>query len=150
MSGRSRHVLARSPDRVAKRSAGGRGLVFWGVSRFTNCRMQYRSVQGPMHHIWFINANILIYVLYRMHFSVDDLGLLIKKLRKTAGLSQTQLAQRHGMSRATISGIENNTIPEVGIRKVAAILEGLGYELTAIPRHRRKTLDELKSGGIHD
>jgi len=54
------------------------------------------------------------------------------------------------MSRATISGIENNSIPEVGIRKVAAILEGLGYELTAMPKRGRRTLDELKGGGIHD
>jgi HTH-type transcriptional regulator / antitoxin HipB len=81
---------------------------------------------------------------------MNDLGALIKDLRKAAGLSQSQLAERHGMSRATISGIENNTIPEVGIRKVAAILEGLGYELTATPKRRRKTLDELKSGNIHD
>lgn len=81
---------------------------------------------------------------------MDDLGLLIKHLRKAAGLSQAQLAQRHSMSRATISGIENNTIPEVGIRKVIAILEGLGYELTATPRRRRRTLDELKAGNIHD
>lgn len=80
---------------------------------------------------------------------MNNLGILIRSLRKAAGLSQSQLAQRHGMSRATISGIENNTVAEVGIRKVAAILEGLGYELTAIPKRRRKTLDELKSGNIH-
>lgn len=79
-----------------------------------------------------------------------ELGLLIRKLRKAAGLSQAQLAERHGMSRATVSGIENNTIGEIGIRKVAAMLEGLGYELTATPRRRRRTLDELKSENFHD
>lgn len=81
---------------------------------------------------------------------MNDLGPLIKNLRKAAGLSQSQLAQRHRMSRATISGIENNTVPEVGIRKVAAILEGLGYTLTATPQRRRMTLDELKTINIHD
>lgn len=81
---------------------------------------------------------------------MNDLGLLIKNLRKAAGLSQGQLAERHGMSRATISGIENNTVPEVGIRKVAAILEGLGYKLTATPRRRGMTLDELKLVNVHD
>lgn len=81
---------------------------------------------------------------------MGELGYLIKSLRKAAGLSQSELAQRHGMSRATISGIENNTIPEVGIRKVEAILEGLGYELTAAPKRRRKTLDELQTVNVHD
>jgi transcriptional regulator with XRE-family HTH domain len=81
---------------------------------------------------------------------MGELGVLIKNLRKQAGLSQSDLAHRHGMSRATISGIENDTIPEVGIRKVAAILAGLGYELTATPMRRRKTLDELKSGNVHE
>ena len=98
-----------------------------------------------MHLCRFLN-----YALYTVQNVMDGLGNLIKKLRKDAGLSQAQLAQRHGMSRATISGIENNSIPEVGIRKVAAILEGLGYELTATPKRRRRTLDELKAGGIHD
>ncbi|UXZ94460.1 helix-turn-helix domain-containing protein [Pseudomonas phytophila] len=81
---------------------------------------------------------------------MNELGTLIRNLRKSAGLSQSQLADRHGMSRATISGIENNTILEVGIRKVAAVLEGLGYELTATPKRRRKTLDELKAGNVHE
>lgn len=43
---------------------------------------------------------------------MDDLGLLVKNLRKAAGLSQGLLALRHGMGRATLSGIENNTLPD--------------------------------------
>ena len=55
------------------------------------------------------------------------------------------------MSRATISGIENNTIAEVGIRKVEAILNGFGYELTAVARPtKRPTLDSLKKDSFHD
>lgn len=79
-----------------------------------------------------------------------ELGALIKKLRKDAGLTQAELAARHRMSRATISGIENGTINEIGIRKVMAIVEELGYVLTAIPQRRRLTLDELKLINIHE
>lgn len=79
------------------------------------------------------------------------LGELIKQLRKEHKLSQQALAQQYGMSRATISGIENDTVSEIGIRKVEAILNGVGYELTAVPRSRqRPTLDNLKERGFHD
>ncbi|MNT67659.1 hypothetical protein D3C71_2188930 [compost metagenome] len=54
------------------------------------------------------------------------------------------------MSRATISGIENNTLSEIGLRKVEAILNGFGYELTAVPRQtKRPTLDTLKKVDFH-
>ncbi|MCJ8205696.1 helix-turn-helix transcriptional regulator [Pseudomonas sp. RGM2987] len=81
---------------------------------------------------------------------METLGELIRRLRKERKLSQQALAAQYGMSRATISGIENNTIPEVGIRKVEAILNGFGYELTAIARpSKRPTLDSLKKGSFH-
>ncbi|MNL60294.1 hypothetical protein D3C87_1840920 [compost metagenome] len=55
------------------------------------------------------------------------------------------------MSRATISGIENNTLSEIGLRKVEAILNGFGYELTAVPRQsKRPTLDILKKVNFHE
>jgi transcriptional regulator with XRE-family HTH domain len=54
------------------------------------------------------------------------------------------------MSRSTISGIENNTISEIGLRKVEAILNGFGYELAAVPRQsKRPTLDHLKKVNFH-
>ncbi|MNW00379.1 helix-turn-helix protein [compost metagenome] len=81
---------------------------------------------------------------------MEKLGELIRTLRKERKLSQQDVAQKYGMSRATISGIENNTIPEIGLRKVEAILNGFGYELTAVPRQsQRPTLDTLKKVDFH-
>jgi HTH-type transcriptional regulator/antitoxin HipB len=81
---------------------------------------------------------------------MESLGQLIRALRKERKLSQQALAQQYGMSRATISGIENNTLSEIGIRKVEAILNGFGYELAAVPRQsRRPTLDTLKKVSFH-
>ncbi|MGF6111927.1 helix-turn-helix domain-containing protein [Pseudomonas frederiksbergensis] len=82
---------------------------------------------------------------------MENLGKLIRTLRKERKLSQQALALQYGMSRSTISGIENNTISEVGIHKVQAILSGFGYELTGVPRQlTRPTLDTLKTMSFHD
>lgn len=82
---------------------------------------------------------------------MEELGELIRTLRKAQKLSQQALAQRYGMSRSTISGIENNTVSEIGLRKVEAILNGFGYELRAVPLHaQRPTLDSLRKVNFHD
>ncbi|KJZ36356.1 MULTISPECIES: helix-turn-helix domain-containing protein [Pseudomonas] len=81
---------------------------------------------------------------------MKNLGDLIRSLRKERKLSQQALAEQYGMSRSTISGIENNTVSEIGLRKVEAILNGLGYELTAVPlQSKRPTLDSLKKVNFH-
>ncbi|MBK5377891.1 helix-turn-helix domain-containing protein [Pseudomonas sp. TH43] len=82
---------------------------------------------------------------------MEQLGELIRALRKAKKMSQQALAQQYGMSRATISGIENNTVSEIGLRKVEAILNGFGYELVAVPRQSgRPTLDTLQQVNFHD
>jgi transcriptional regulator with XRE-family HTH domain len=81
---------------------------------------------------------------------MEDLGTLIRSLRKDKGLTQAALASRLSMSRATISAIENGTVAEIGIRKVEGLLNMLGYRLTAVPNRRRPTLDELKEKNFHD
>lgn len=77
-------------------------------------------------------------------YSLADIGTAIAGARKRAGLSQAELARPLGMSRATISGIENGTIHEIGVRKVLALCAALGLELSANPRRTRPTLQELK------
>jgi transcriptional regulator with XRE-family HTH domain len=49
------------------------------------------------------------------------------------------------MSRATISGIENGTVREIGARKLMALCAALGLELVVRAKGRRPTLQELRA-----
>jgi HTH-type transcriptional regulator / antitoxin HipB len=75
---------------------------------------------------------------------LSELGRLVRAARKKAALSQGEVASRLGMSRATISAIENGTVGEIGIRKVLALLTLLGLEIDVIERRTRPTLNELR------
>jgi transcriptional regulator with XRE-family HTH domain len=65
--------------------------------------------------------------------------------RKQAGLSQTQLAQPLGMSRATISALESGRCAEIGFAKLTALFDLVGFEVTIGPRKGRPTLDDLRA-----
>jgi hypothetical protein len=47
------------------------------------------------------------------------------------------------MSRATISGIENGTVGEIGIRKILSLCAALGLVLLAQEKTTRPTLQQL-------
>jgi len=79
-----------------------------------------------------------------MQTGLDRIGETLRNARRTAGRSQAELASQLGMSRATISGIENGTINEIGVRKLLALCAALGLELIAAPKNRRPTLQELR------
>ena len=73
-----------------------------------------------------------------------EIGFTIRSARKEAKLTQQQLAELLGMSRATISGIETGRIAEVGIRKMAALCNLLDLEITVGKRRPYPTLQELR------
>lgn len=75
---------------------------------------------------------------------LEQLGLEIKTLRKAKGWSQDDMQLYSGISKRTISKIENGFIDEIGIKKVECILDLLGVEFSLRPKGRPKTLEELE------
>ena len=80
---------------------------------------------------------------------LGEIGQLIYKARKNKNLSQAPHGQQLGMSRATISGIENGTVPEIGIRKILSLCAALGLELIAQEKTKRPTLQQLMKEQRH-
>ncbi|MGB3751192.1 MAG: helix-turn-helix domain-containing protein [Arcobacteraceae bacterium] len=77
--------------------------------------------------------------------TLQELGFKIKILRKEKKWSQDDMEQYSGITKRTISKIENGFIDEVGIKKVETILDLLGSELSIRPKGRPKTLEELEN-----
>ena len=77
--------------------------------------------------------------------NLTDLGLALREQRKRRGLTQAELARQAGLSRATLSLLENGSVPELGIRKVIRVLELLGLELAVRPAGAPPTLEELEA-----
>lgn len=81
---------------------------------------------------------------------MKGIGEVVKRARKERGWSQEHLGTPLGMSRATISALENGTFNELGIRKVERLLNRLGYTLTVTKLEQRPTLNDLKKQSFHD
>lgn len=75
---------------------------------------------------------------------LEELGFEIKTLRKNKQYSQEDMEKFSGITKRTISKIENGFTGEVGIKKVEMILDLLGYEFGIRPKNRPKTLEELQ------
>ena len=76
--------------------------------------------------------------------NLDEIGIALRDARKASGQSQQELAKRLGMSRATISAIENGTVSEIGVRKLMALCAALGLSIHVSVPNRRPTLFELR------
>ena len=76
--------------------------------------------------------------------SMDEIGTALQAARKSQKRTQNELAAALGMSRATISAIENGTVGEIGIRKVIALCDALGLTLEVVAAGARPTLQQLR------
>lgn len=62
-----------------------------------------------------------------------QLGPLLQSARKAAGLSQTELAQRLGISQSRISAMELDP-GSINVEQLLALLAALNYELLVQPK----------------
>lgn len=62
---------------------------------------------------------------------LDEIGRMVRLRREELGLSQARLARLAGLSRATINQLETGTIVDLGVSKLAQLLDLLGLSLRA-------------------
>ena len=60
---------------------------------------------------------------------LSELGSKIRELRKEKSMSQENLAKEVGLSRNTLSKLENGYIANISIVALDKVLNKLGYEL---------------------
>ena len=74
-----------------------------------------------------------------------DIGLKVKEVRRLSDLTQPELAQRSGVSRATIAALENGKLGELGFVKLSKILAVVGLDLKMVTANlNRPTLEDLQ------
>jgi transcriptional regulator with XRE-family HTH domain len=79
------------------------------------------------------------------------LGSHIAERRRSARLSQTALAHKVGISRATLDALENGRARNLGFSNLTKLLAALGLELKLqTATSLRPTLDELLEENRHD
>ena len=83
--------------------------------------------------------NILVNML-----DLPTIGLKVAEQRKSLKLSQSELARKAGISRATLDALENGRARELGFSKLTKLLAALGLGLNLqSAASQRPTLDEL-------
>jgi transcriptional regulator with XRE-family HTH domain len=81
----------------------------------------------------------------------SQIGEMVAVARGEAGLRQTDLAAKAGLSRATIDALENGRAGDIGVSKLSRVLAVLGLELAIRPAtNERPTLDELMKEDADD
>lgn len=76
---------------------------------------------------------------------LDEIGEAFKAARRASRRTQAELARSLGMSRATLSALENGRCDEIGVRKLSALLELVGLNLFVAFRRPRPTIDDLRA-----
>ncbi|MCO4321704.1 helix-turn-helix domain-containing protein [Aliidiomarina quisquiliarum] len=72
-----------------------------------------------------------------------SLAQKVQSLRKEQNITQAQMAEHLKISRSTLSAFETGRATDIGLKKVLAMLDYLGYELSLREQSPFPTFEEL-------
>src|SRR5262249_23833115 len=75
---------------------------------------------------------------------IQDLAQDIRRARVARGWTQAKLAEQAGVSRVTLSLLENGRLPDLGVRKVLAVLDSLGLDVSVEPDGHPRRRDYVR------
>lgn len=78
---------------------------------------------------------------------LPEIGYAIRRARVARGMTQAKLAEMAGLSRVTLNRLERGRFPDLGVRKLQAVLENVGLTLAiqSLPGTRRSDFIRLAS-----
>ena len=67
---------------------------------------------------------------------MEDLriGMWVRSERRRIGLRQADVAERAGVSRSTVSRVENGLLAELAVRATRSVADAVGIQLPFAPR----------------
>lgn len=75
---------------------------------------------------------------------MDSIGQEVRNRRIKLEMTQTELAKRSGISRATINALENGQLAELGVVRLIKIMDQLGLTINIdLAPKSRPTLDDI-------
>lgn len=74
---------------------------------------------------------------------LPELGQFVKEARLSQGVTQQQMARDLAISRSTLNAFEQGRSGDIGLRKVSAMLDYLGFTLTPVAKSPLPTFEEL-------
>jgi transcriptional regulator with XRE-family HTH domain len=93
-----------------------------------------------MSNILDIAQNMLVYL--------QEVGPVVRHARESRGLTQAELAAAADVARTTLNQLENGVFPDIGVRKLMAILGAVGLRLRVVSAPRRAGPDYLRMASV--
>ncbi|WP_419688092.1 helix-turn-helix domain-containing protein [Burkholderia theae] len=75
--------------------------------------------------------------------TLADVGEMLREARRTAGLSQQELAERAGVARTTVARMETLARGDMSASALVRLLEAAGYDLRTVKRGHVRTLEDI-------